>query len=180
MSYLTTLDFLKGLKEYIECEVCEKIKLQSENLTETEYVNPYCCVMHLPNANFTPKNFVVPFISIELDSASDDVDGHTLDIRITVATFGGGYYKNNEELNTIIPDGDGYIDLINCIELIKQALLKNYTIGGNGTINKPIDYGTYDVDAPYPYWYGYLKFTADIPNNEYTIKEESEELDYGI
>ena len=179
MSYLTALDFLKSLKKYIECEVCEKIKLQADN--SAEYVHPYCCIMHLPNANFTPKNFVVPFISIELDNASDDADRHDLDIRITVATYGGGYYKDNEDLNTIIPDGDGYIDLINCLELIKQALLKSYTIYGNGTINKPIDYGTYDVDAPYPYWYGYLKFSVDIPNNEYTIKkEESEDIDYGI
>lgn len=178
MNYLTALDFLKSLKAYIECEFCEKIKLQADN--SAEYVNPYCSIMHLPNANFTPKNFVVPFVSVELDNASDDTEEHTLDIRITVATYGGGYYKDSEELNTIVPDGDGYIDLINCLELLKQALLKKYTIGGNGVLRKPITYGTYDVDAPYPYWYGYLKFTADIPNNEFTINTESEDGNYGI
>jgi len=166
---MTALDFLKSLKKYIESEICSTLLLQSEN--DEEYVNPNCYIMHLPNENFNPKGFTVPFLAIELDNAEDDVEDNTLDIRITIATYGGGYYLNAEENKTEVPDGNGYIDLLNAIELTKQALLRNATVNGSGTIRKPITYGTYDVDAPFPYWYGYIKFKADIPTNNYNFEE---------
>lgn len=167
---MTAMDFLKALKKYIECEVCSKVKLQADN--SAEYVNPPCYIMHLPNENFNPKGFTVPFVAIELDNAEDAVEDNTLDIRITVATYGGGYYLDEEESRTEIPDGNGYIDLINTIEILKQSLLKNPTTDGSGTISKPMNYGTYDVDAPFPYWYGFLKFSASIPNNDFIFLNE--------
>ena len=111
---MTTLDFLKALQKYIEREICEKLKFQSDS--SSEYVNPYCVLMHLPNANFTPQGFTVPFIAIEVDDATDDVEEHTLDIRMTFAMYGGGYYKTRNGEKTEIPDAFGYIDLINILE----------------------------------------------------------------
>ena len=167
---MTALDFLKELKKYIESEICANMKLQSEN--SEEYVEPNCFIMHLPHENFNPKGFTVPFVSVALDNADDDTEDNTLDIRITWGTYGGGYYLDDMENKTDIPDGNGYIDLLNAIELSKQALLRNATMNGKGTITKPISYGTYDVDAPFPYWYGYLKFKAEIPNNDYIFERE--------
>ena len=169
---MTALDFLKELKNYIESNICAKLKLQSEN--SEEYVNPNIYIMHLPNANFNPKDFTVPFIAVELDNAEDTDDENLLDIRITIATYGGGYYLDLAENKTDIPDGNGYIDLLNAIELTKQAILRNPTVNGSGLINKPISYGTYDVDAPFPYWYGYLKFKANIPISNYILESEEE------
>lgn len=169
---MTALDFLKSLKKYIESEICSKHLLQAEN--GKEYVVPNCYIMHLPNENFNPKGFTVPFYAIELDAATEDVNENSLDIRITIATYGGGYYLDASENQTDIPDGNGYIDLLNAIEITKQALLKNATMNGMGTIEKPISYGTYDVDAPFPYWYGYLKFKVEIPSNDYIIDLERE------
>ena len=167
---MTALDFLKSLKNYIESEICAKLLLQSEN--DEEYVKPNCYIMHLPNTNFNPQSYTVPFLAVELDNAEDDVENNTLDIRLTIATYGGGYYLDADENKTDIPDGNGYIDLINAIELTKQALLKNPTMDGAGTILKPFNYGTYDVDAPFPYWYGFIKFKAEIPNNDYILERE--------
>lgn len=169
---MTALDFLKSLKKYIESEICSKHLLQAEN--GTEYVNPNCYIMHLPNENFNPKGFTVPFLAIELDDANDDTNENSLNIRITIATYGGGYYSDYSENQTDIPDGNGYIDLLNTIELTKQALFKNPTMDGAGTIDKNMNYGTYDVDAPFPYWYGYIKFKAEIPSNDFIIDFERE------
>lgn len=169
---MTALDFLKELKNYIESEICSKLKLQADN--SEEYVNPNCHIMHLPNTNFNPNEYTVPFIAIELDDAKDDEEEHTLDVRLTIATYGGGYYLDENENKTNIPDGDGYIDLLNVLELTKQALFRNITINGKGTIRKPINYGTYDLDVPYPYWYGFLKFKVDIPTNDIILKYERE------
>ena len=166
---MTALDFLKSLKNYIESEICAKIELQSE--ASEEYVHPNSYIMHLPNQNFNPKGFTIPFVAIELDTGEDDAEEGTLNIRISVATYGGGYYFDAQENKTDVPDGNGYIDLINAIELIKQALLKNPTMNGAGSIRKPISFGTYDTDA-FPYWFGYLRFTADIPTNDYIFENE--------
>ena len=171
---MTALECLKSLKNHIECEVCEKLKLQADN--SEEYVHPNCHIMHLPNANFNPNSYTVPFIAIELDSATDDEDESTLDIRLTIATYGGGYYLDDFENRTNIPDGNGYIDLINAIELTKQALLRKVTLDGEGVIRKPLNYGTYDIDVPYPYWYGFIKFKVDIPNNDIILNSEREEF----
>lgn len=169
---MTALDFLKELKKYIESEICAKLKLQSES--SEEYVNPNIYIMHLPNENFNPKGFTVPFFAVELDNAEDADDENTLDIRLTIATYGGGYYLDRNENKTDIPDGNGYVDLLNAIELTKQALLRNPTVNGSGLINKPISYGTYDIDAPFPYWYGFLKFKANIPNNYYILERKDD------
>ena len=110
---MTALDFLKELKKYIESEICAKFKFQSEN--SEEYVNPNIYIMHLPNENFNPKGFTVPFLAVELDNAEDADDEHALDIRLTIATYGGGYYLDLDENKTDIPDGNGYVDLLNAI-----------------------------------------------------------------
>ena len=65
---------------------------------------------------------------------------------------------------------------MNLAELCKQRLIGRSVIGGAGTIGLPVSAGVYDGELVYPYWYGFVQFTAEIPANEYTDKEE----DYGI
>lgn len=164
---MTALDFLKAFKNYIESEICSKTMLQSEN--GEEYVHPNCYIMHLPSTNFNPNGYNVPFIAVELDNADDDIDEHLLSIRMTFATYGGGYYLDDLETKTDIPDGDGYIDLLNLIEKTKQALFNNVTVDGYGTIRKPLNYGVYDIEVPFPYWYGFLKFNVNIQQDDFIL-----------
>ncbi len=156
---MTALMALKELKKFLENEVAKKIKLQKED--SNEFVNPTVELMYLPHNNFLPQDFQVPYIFVSLDSGTDGADGNAVDVRLTFATYGGGYYKD-----TNIPDAKGYIDLINLLELCKNQLIENYIIGEKLTLDMPMKYGTYDTEVTWPYWYGYLSFSIDIPSIE--------------
>ncbi len=156
---MTALKALVELKKFIELEVASGIKLQKEE--SNEFVNPVVELVYLPHKNFSPQNFQVPYIYISLDSGADDTEGNSVSVRLTCATYGGGFYED-----TTIPDAKGYIDLINLIELCKNKLIENYVIGGKLTLDMPIKYGMYDTEITWPYWYGYLSFSIDIPSIE--------------
>lgn len=168
---MTALDFLKEIKNYIESKVCARLEFQAEN--SDEYVNPKCYIAQLPNPNFTLDGFSIPCVTVGFETGDDNANDHIIKIRLMFATFGGGYHLDDMENKTDIPDGNGYIDLLNFIELTKQALLENPTMNGKGTINKNFNYGIYD-DMPYPYWYGYIRFDANIPTNDYILDYERE------
>jgi len=166
---MVTLDFLKKLKNFLQIEVANKILLQKEETEPIEYVNPYVEICYLPHKNFAPYDFQVPLLLISLDDGEDGANEHTLSIRLTLATYGGGFYKDKDSYDTKIPDAKGYIDLMNFIETTKQALISKSIILETGRIEKPVSYGMYDTELIYPYWYGYITFTASIQATEYLL-----------
>ena len=168
---MTVLDALNGLKEFLEKEVASEIKLQKEKSSPPEYVNPYVSLITLPHKNFMPIDFQTPFILIGFSQASSSNDEHVVSIRIMCATYGGDMI---EGVN--IPDEKGYIDLINLIERIHLKLVEEVVINGVGTVQKPITYGIYDTEVTYPYWYGYLQFSLQIPVSEYPMSKLLEEI----
>lgn len=162
---MVTLDFLNALKAFLQAEVASKITLQQEDTDDSPvYVNPYVEICYLPHKNFSPYDFQVPLILISLDDGEDAPNDHIINIRLTLATYGGGFYSD-----TKIPDAKGYIDLLNLSEFIRQALIKTSVIGGCGTVQRPINYGMYDTELIYPYWYGYVSFSVSIPATEYSM-----------
>lgn len=161
---MVALDFLKELKQFLTEDVANKIELQKEDTEPAEYVHPYVEICYLPHKNFSPYDFQVPLILIAIDDATDGANDHQLNIRLTLATYGGGFYQD-----TKIPDAKGYIDLINLIEFTRQALITKSIIGGTGRIERPVSYGMYDTELIYPYWYGYISFTASIQATEYLL-----------
>ncbi len=162
---MVALDFLEGLKAFLKTEVASKIQFQKEESEPLEYVNPYVEICYLPHKNFMPLDFQVPLLLVTIDEGSDGANEHELNVRLILATYGGGVYED-----TKIPDAKGYIDLINFIEFTRQALINHSVINGLGTIQRPINYGMYDTELIYPYWYGYITFTASIPATEYLLK----------
>jgi len=175
---MTALDALKALKKFISDYVASKTLLQQEDSEPPVYVNPYVEMIYLPHKNFSPQDFQVPFILVGLDDAIDDTLQHELNIRITFATYGGGQYTDENGLKVNMPDSKGYIDLINIIERTKLELITAGIINGAGAVLKPFRYGVYDTEMVYPYWYGYLSFTLDIPATEYIT--EREDINYGL
>lgn len=173
---MTPLDFLDALKDFLQREVAGTIWLQKEETEKRpEFVHPYVECMYLPHKNFSPYEFQVPMILASVDSITSGPESQTLEARLTLGTYGGGFYTVQGE-KTKIPDAKGYRDLLDLAELCKQRLIGRSVIGGAGTIGLPVSAGVYDGELVYPYWYGFVQFTAEIPANEYTDKEE----DYGI
>lgn len=157
---MTTIEALKSLKAFLEKEVAEGIELQKELSDPVEYVHPYVSIITLPHKNFMPVNFQVPHILIGLINGDDKTDEHALQIRIACATYGGDVAFQNENN---IPDEKGYLDLLTLLERIKLKLINSTIIEGDCIVEKPITYGIYDEQLTYPYWYGYLQFTLQIP-----------------
>ena len=168
---MTAIDALKALKVNIEKIIEDQnILLQKENSYPPSYVKPYTDLIFMPHSNFAPQDYKVPFVLIGLDKAVDDASEHTLFVRLTIGTYGGGWYVDDSGNKVDLPDGNGYYDLINLIERIKFAIVTKANIDGAGTVCKPFDYGTYDTEMTYPYWYGYLSFNVSIPATEYILE----------
>lgn len=165
---MTTYDALIALKKFLEEDVAPTIELQREKTDQVEYVNPYVGIISLPHKNFMPVNFTVPYILVGFSEGNEDDTENALTIRIQCATYGGDVLFEQENN---IPDEKGYLDLINLIERIKNKLIDKAVVEKAGAINKPILYGVYDEEITYPYWYGYLQFTLQIPINNRQIKE---------
>ena len=167
---MTAVDSLKALKEFLEKEVASTILLRKEGLTnqEPEFVHPYVALITLPHKNFVPVNFQVPHILVGLSSGTDEADEHSLSVRLQLATVSGDTVFN-ETAN--LPDSSGYIDLLNLIERTKGKLINAGVIEKAGLIEKPIHYGIYDEQLTYPYWYGHLTFTLQIPVTNRKMKE---------
>lgn len=156
---MTAYESLIALKKELE-EVAGGILLQREKSNPPEYVNPYVTIISLPHKNFMPVNFQVPHILIGLSDANENDEENRLSIRIQCATYGGDV---NFQYDNIIPDEKGYLDLINLIERIKIRLTDKAVIEKAGMIEKSYQYGVYNEEITYPYWYGYLQFDLQIP-----------------
>lgn len=169
---MTIMDALKDLRSYLKGLVKElDIKLQQEG-AET-FVEPYVEICYFPHKNFTPGGFQVPGILISMDRDEDNANDQQLDVRLICSTYGGGYYPESQ-----IPDAKGYEDLINMMERIKIELVNQRTIG-RCTINKPVEIGIYDTVLSWPYWYGYMEFSVQIPATEFVLDREREEFLHG-
>ena len=165
---MTTVDALKGLKNFLEKEVASSIKLQKEDSVPPEYVNPYVAIIALPHKNFVPTNFQVPNICIGLNEGGEDYDEHTISVRLQFATYGGDTEFGNE----MLPDETGYLDLLNVIERTKQKLTQVAVIPEAGLVEKSFKYGIYNEELTYPYWYGYLEIKMQLPVDNRQMIEE--------
>ena len=125
-------------------------------------------LISLPHKNFMPVNFQVPHILVGLPSGNESADEHSLNIRLQFATFGGDVMFK-ETAN--IPDSSGYIDLLNLIERTKERLINAGVIKDGGLIDRPFNYGIYDEQLTYPYWYGYMTFNLQIPITQRQMTE---------
>jgi len=127
----------------------------------------------MPHKNFVPYDFCVPLILWTFDEVDDDFetsDGtRKVKLRAYVAAYSSEMYEDEK---TKLPDNKAFLDLINALEKIYQELSRRHIINGVGR-EKQITYGVYD-GLFYPYAYGWLTLTAELPRMEY---EENIDLD---
>lgn len=158
---MTDNTILEALKKRLKEQVASQIELQkppTEEESTVEYVNvnPYVCTGYLPPKNFLPEGYDVPCIIVGLDEGVDDGNDASLQIKLTFATYGAGQYAGGE----LIPDMEGYKDLLSLMTLTRQNICTNPLIENLVTIQKPIRWGMYS-EQPWPYWYGYMTFSVN-------------------
>lgn len=182
---VTINDMFDSLKEYIEKNIANKLELQKElsdttDIDLSERVQPYVECVHLPHKNFTPKGYQVPYILIGLDTGNKKAtDGTTLNIILNLATYGGDVYKDEFDNETSIPDATGYKDLLNEIDLITNELINNPIINGMGVVDPDIDFGIYDTEFTWCYWFGYVSFSIRMIGADYT-ENRKEAIEYEL
>ena len=166
---MTAVECLKELQAFLQKNVANTIKLRKEGLsTEAEeFVHPYVALLSLPHKNFMPVNFQVPNMIIGIANGLDGADEHTINIRMQFATIGA---SSNFQETENIPESDGYIDLLNLMERTKEKLV-NAAVIGSCVIEKSFDYGIYNEQLTYPYCYGYMNFTMQVPITNRKMKE---------
>lgn len=136
---------------------------ESGNLPE--YIHPTVTYGTMPHKNFVPYDFCVPLILWTFDEVGDEgdsTDQRTVNFRACVAAYSSDTYADE---NTKLPDNKAFIDLVNALEKIYQELSRRHIINGVGR-EKPVAYGIYD-GLFYPYAYGWVTFTAELPRMEY-------------
>lgn len=148
-------------------------KMPVNNIGEyPEYVQPSVTFGTMPHKNFVPYDFAVPLILWTFDEVNDEgdiTDQRTVNLRAYVAAYSSEIYEDEKSK---LPDNKAFIDLINALEKIYQELSRRHTINGVGR-EKSISYGIYD-GLFYPYAYGWLTLTVELPRMEY---EDDVDLD---
>ena len=176
---MTTQDALDDLQAFLEKAVQEMgMKYQREEIDPPKYVTPYVAQCYWPHKNFIPGGFQNPGIFSALDTAEDTGQENTLDVRLVCTTYGGGMYRDTQ-----IPDASGYKDLLSMMERLKTSLITQWALG-RGNLRRPLEMGMYDSELSWPYWYGYLRLSLDIPVTEYPMRgdysNEMEDFLHGL
>ena len=149
---------LNEIKSFLEENVSKQIKLQkaSDNdIFAYELVSPSVFTGWLPPNGMLPDNIGdVPCLIVGMDGGSDDGSINEFKIKISFAVYSPGEHKEQGEYT---PNFNGYVDLLNLIDLTKSQLVKEKIINNTLCIGEEISWDMYQ-DQPYPYWYGYMTF----------------------
>lgn len=101
-----------------------------------------------------------PYCKIELGDGSDDKDGSGQDV---ILVFG---VRDDD------PEYQGYRDVMNGIESVREYFLKYPTLDGRFEVQRPIQWTIPDNPATYPAYFGALILRFSIPQpqrvSEYT------------
>lgn len=166
---------LESLQQFLKDNVAGKIKLQKasdSNASRYELVNPAVHIGWIPPKGMVPKEMdvLLPCLIVGFDQGQDDGSSAEINIRLSAAVYNPGTY---DAFGKLTPDFNGYKDLINLIFLTRKALSENPVHKGRLLIQKPFQWGMYQ-EQPYPYWYGWLTFSAQaaVMEKNLTIDEE--------
>ena len=166
---MTPLNVLKKITEFTEKEIAPTILMQKE-LRRTgdvlknvepvvEYVHPAVTYGTIPHKNFQPLDFQCPMILWTFDEVADGKtydEGRTIQVRGNVSAYSSELYGDER-----LPDNKAVVDLMNVLERIYIEFARRHVINGVG-VKGEFSYGIYD-GAYYPYAYGWISFTAEIP-----------------
>ena len=112
---------------------------------------------HIPDENFNNDQYY-PLIIVSAQQIDDNEDGgkmndSTVKVGVTFGVYGA--------------DENAWRDLMNIMESVRQAVLKNRTVNRRHRLILPLKWETIEAQ-PYPFWFGYgtLKYTIAQPVEE--------------
>lgn len=161
-----TVSMLQEIKAWAE-DVLAGVQLQrpaeGERLDRYELATPAVHIGWVPPGSVLPSGpdgpIRVPCVVIGAEELDADQESTDLQLMITAAVFDPGRQIRGQDGNLSWEvNFDGYINLLNLLDRIRARLLRGRTIAGKYKLTSPVALKTYE-EQPWPYWYGYLKFT---------------------
>ena len=163
---MTTISILEALQVFLKEKVASSIKLQKPsdgNIHNYELMHPEVHIGWIPPKGYLPSGMeaAIPCLIVGMDDGTDDGQEAGVNIRISAAVYSPGLHEPQSGSQIkYTPDFKGYNDLLNLIDRTVAELSKNKVIGNVTIVQAPIKWGMYQDEQPYPYWYGWITFTA--------------------
>ena len=157
------LSVLEGVRKFLEKEAAQKIKLPAPGKNGQEggfnLVHPNVLTEWIDQVDGDKDKYPqlenknkIPCLMACMDEANDG-NGLLINIRVAAICWNPGTF--NEQHERAI-DGVGYYDLINLLEVSKQAIISKRNFG-KSVLEGGVKLRVYG-EQPYPYWYGWLSF----------------------
>lgn len=143
---MTPLFLQSTLKTELESVLAEVL------LKTAQTINIY--EQNLPPKKDDKDRSFFPFCQIKLGDGEDGDDSSTQDVILIFGTI---------DKSTSF---DGYQDVMNCIQKVREHLLKKRTVANTFEVQLPIRWAAPENEATYPFYYGAVLLTFSIPRIE--------------
>ncbi|MCM3141305.1 hypothetical protein [Brevibacillus sp. MER 51] len=147
---MTPVLLMRSLKSFLE-EVVANVELTSPKGVLTQ---PKVFLEALPQKAASSQEEDFPFVIIRAMGGEDQDGKASVSINLLVGTHS--------------KDDDGFIDVLNIIEDVRQSLLKNRVVGGSFRLDLPLKWKLFD-EQPYPGWIGEINTLWEIPRVEQEV-----------
>lgn len=140
---MTPLDLQDSLKEEFS-KVLSGVLIRSGEQFQIYTQN-------LPPKKDAKDNSMFPYCLIKLVDGEDDQSDATQDVVVVFATI------DKEK------DYQGYRDVMNAIQKVREYLKKTQEISGKYSVKYPIRWASPDDSDTYPYYFGAILVTFNLP-----------------
>lgn len=106
---------------------------------------------HLPPRKEDRDYSIFPFARIFLGDGEDTEESVAQEVVVILAT------------RDTAANMQGYRDVMNAIQRLRESFCKNPDVDGRYTIQKPIRWLPPDADATFPEFYGAIQFSVELP-----------------
>ncbi|TGV00499.1 hypothetical protein EN829_057710 [Mesorhizobium sp. M00.F.Ca.ET.186.01.1.1] len=141
---MTPVLLMHSLKAFLE-EVVADVELTSP---KGIFARPQIFLEALPQRKADSQEEDYPFIIVRAAGGEDMEDGSTASLSLIFGTYS--------------KDDDGFMDVLNIIECVRQALLKCRVVGKSFRMELPLKWKLFD-EQPYPAWVGEMNTMWTIP-----------------
>lgn len=165
---------LEEIRDFYVSEVLNKTQMQrptrDDRINAYELVQPSAYIGWIPPGGIfdMPDRPLIPCIVVGLDQRTASIEDTEMQVRITAAIYDPGHQTWTEESGlSTDPNFEGYVTLLNLMDRLEAVTMKHQVIGGRYKLDSAIESKMYD-EQPWPYWYGYLRFTLSGPPDPVT------------
>lgn len=155
-----TVSDLSAIKAHYETMVLKDLHLKcpsDKSIKDYRLVTPMAHIGWIPPRGIIPSeaDIAIPCMVLSVDNKLSSDEETIFKIRISVAVFEPG---KTDDKGCYTPNLEGYEVLLNFMDRLEACTLKNPVIAERFLLVSEIEMAMYE-EQPYPYWYGYLKFS---------------------